>query len=205
MSRWAGRLADGTAETRSRGPCGRCPPVGLGLATLGIWFAIFAPVWVVVIVAVVLVRRRRARYPQTPDPEPEVGGRAGLGRVGRLGGQAGANDTRSTFHRDGFCGPRRQRCAPLAPEGEGPGLPPGGHIEENEDPVQAALREVCEETGLRAAVVPTSECYRTRLSDSGAAALHDHGGGHRRPRAGVSPSHRHDLLLSFGRSARASQ
>ena len=38
--------------------------VGLGLTTLGIWFVIFAPVWVVVIVAVVLVRRRRARYPQ---------------------------------------------------------------------------------------------------------------------------------------------
>ena len=36
-------------------------------------------------------------------------------------------------------------------------LPPGGHIEENEDPVQAALREVYEETGLRAEVVPTSE------------------------------------------------
>ena len=36
-------------------------------------------------------------------------------------------------------------------------LPPGGHIEENEDPVQAAIREVYEETGLRAEVVPTSE------------------------------------------------
>ena len=36
-------------------------------------------------------------------------------------------------------------------------LPPGGHIEENEDPVQAALREVHEETGLHAEVVPTSE------------------------------------------------
>ena len=36
-------------------------------------------------------------------------------------------------------------------------LPPGGHIEENEDPVQAALREVHEETGLLAEIVPTSE------------------------------------------------
>ena len=36
-------------------------------------------------------------------------------------------------------------------------LPPGGHIEENEDPVQAALREVHEETGLHAEIVPTSE------------------------------------------------
>ena len=35
-------------------------------------------------------------------------------------------------------------------------LPPGGHIEPNEDPVQAVLREVSEETGLVARVVPTA-------------------------------------------------
>ena len=35
-------------------------------------------------------------------------------------------------------------------------LPPGGHIDENEDPVQAVLREISEETGVEAAVVPTS-------------------------------------------------
>ena len=35
------------------------------------------------------------------------------------------------------------------------GLPPGGHIEPNEDPVQAVLREVAEETGVEAEVVPT--------------------------------------------------
>ena len=34
-------------------------------------------------------------------------------------------------------------------------LPPGGHIEPNEDPVQAVLREVEEETGVNAEVVPT--------------------------------------------------
>ena len=34
-------------------------------------------------------------------------------------------------------------------------LPPGGHIEANEDPVQAVLREVEEETGVKAVVVPT--------------------------------------------------
>ena len=33
-------------------------------------------------------------------------------------------------------------------------LPPGGHIEENEDPVQAVLRETREETGLETAVIP---------------------------------------------------
>ncbi|MDE2837157.1 MAG: NUDIX domain-containing protein [Chloroflexota bacterium] len=33
-------------------------------------------------------------------------------------------------------------------------LPPGGHVEANEDPVQAVLREVEEETGIRAEVVP---------------------------------------------------
>ena len=36
-------------------------------------------------------------------------------------------------------------------------LPPGGHVEENEDPVQAVLREVEEETGIRAEVVPTPD------------------------------------------------
>ncbi len=33
-------------------------------------------------------------------------------------------------------------------------LPPGGHIEPNEDPVQAVLREVLEETGITAEVIP---------------------------------------------------
>ena len=34
-------------------------------------------------------------------------------------------------------------------------LPPGGHIEPNEDPVEAVLREVLEETGLEVRVVST--------------------------------------------------
>ena len=35
-------------------------------------------------------------------------------------------------------------------------LPPGGHVEPNEDPVQAVIREALEETGLEVEVVPTS-------------------------------------------------
>ncbi len=34
-------------------------------------------------------------------------------------------------------------------------LPPGGHIEADEDPIQAVLREVLEETGLAVEVIPT--------------------------------------------------
>jgi 8-oxo-dGTP pyrophosphatase MutT (NUDIX family) len=33
-------------------------------------------------------------------------------------------------------------------------MPPGGHIEPNEDPVQAVLREIHEETGIVAEVIP---------------------------------------------------
>jgi 8-oxo-dGTP pyrophosphatase MutT (NUDIX family) len=34
-------------------------------------------------------------------------------------------------------------------------MPPGGHIEPNEDPVEAVLREIHEETGIVAEVIPT--------------------------------------------------
>ena len=34
-------------------------------------------------------------------------------------------------------------------------LPPGGHVESDEDPVQAVLREVKEETGLDVEIIPT--------------------------------------------------
>ena len=36
-------------------------------------------------------------------------------------------------------------------------LPPGGHIEPDEDPVQAILREVKEETGLDVQLIPTQQ------------------------------------------------
>ena len=35
-------------------------------------------------------------------------------------------------------------------------MPPGGHIEPHEDPVQAVLREIREETGLSAEVIPSA-------------------------------------------------
>ncbi|MBN19510.1 MAG: DNA mismatch repair protein MutT [Chloroflexi bacterium] len=36
-------------------------------------------------------------------------------------------------------------------------LPPGGHIEVNEDPVEAVLREIFEETGLKVEILSTRE------------------------------------------------
>lgn len=39
-------------------------------------------------------------------------------------------------------------------------LPPGGHIEPNEDPVQAVLREAREETGLEAQLLPAVTPFR---------------------------------------------
>ena len=39
-------------------------------------------------------------------------------------------------------------------------LPPGGHIEQDEDPHQAVLREAQEETGFPVVVLPTASPYR---------------------------------------------
>ncbi|MCY3886508.1 MAG: NUDIX domain-containing protein [Chloroflexi bacterium] len=38
-------------------------------------------------------------------------------------------------------------------------LPPGGHIEPDEDPLEAALRETMEETGIAVTVLPISEPF----------------------------------------------
>ena len=38
-------------------------------------------------------------------------------------------------------------------------LPPGGHIEPNEDPIQAARREALEETGIVVEILPTSNAF----------------------------------------------
>jgi len=45
-------------------------------------------------------------------------------------------------------------------------LPPGGHIEENELPTDAVLREIFEETGIRASIIPNNrgiECGEMEL------------------------------------------
>jgi 8-oxo-dGTP pyrophosphatase MutT (NUDIX family) len=38
-------------------------------------------------------------------------------------------------------------------------VPPGGHLEANEDPVTAVLREIREETGLQAKVLPLGQTF----------------------------------------------
>ena len=38
-------------------------------------------------------------------------------------------------------------------------LPPGGHVEPNEDPVEAVLREIMEETGMTVEIVPTAPAF----------------------------------------------
>ena len=48
-------------------------------------------------------------------------------------------------------------------------LPPGGHIEANEDPVQAVLREVKEETGLDVQIIPTQQTHEISNLDQVAA------------------------------------
>lgn len=56
-------------------------------------------------------------------------------------------------------------------------LPPGGHVEENEDPIQAVLREVHEETGLRVEILATTRTFEyaapMQLTAPAAMALYD--------------------------------
>jgi 8-oxo-dGTP pyrophosphatase MutT (NUDIX family) len=44
-------------------------------------------------------------------------------------------------------------------------LPPGGHIEENEDPIQALKREVLEETGLLIDIINTSSTVAKKFQN----------------------------------------
>ena len=57
-------------------------------------------------------------------------------------------------------------------------LPPGGHIEENELPDDALLREIFEETGIKAKIIPTqklglSEKYCKELAQPFVVLLED--------------------------------
>ena len=51
-------------------------------------------------------------------------------------------------------------------------LPPGGHIEQNEDPVEAVLREVKEETGLSVDVIRSDRKLRFQYPLSVASPEH---------------------------------
>ena len=81
-------------------------------------------------------------------------------------------------------------------------MPPGGHIEPNEDPVQAALREVREETGLVCEIIPTTPTPRLRLPGAAPRALHHPRRGHRaRPTRWARPRrpHKHIDMIYFVR------
>jgi len=76
-------------------------------------------------------------------------------------------------------------------------LPPGGHIEPDEDPVQAVLREVIEETGLAVEIVgalPFAYAHPPQLAVPAAMAVYDI------PRDGSLPGpHQHIDLIYFTR------
>ena len=81
-------------------------------------------------------------------------------------------------------------------------LPPGGHIEANEDPLQAVLREVREETGLDVEVVagaPFAYTLPPQLPAPAAMAVYDI------PRDGsLDGPHQHIDLIYFTRPLAAS-
>ena len=79
------------------------------------------------------------------------------GRVAGGGGRCYARPVERHFTVSGFVS--QQGHTALHWHRLGLWLPPGGHIEPDEDPITAVLREVREETGLVAEVVPTAHAY----------------------------------------------
>lgn len=81
-------------------------------------------------------------------------------------------------------------------------LPPGGHINENEDPVQAVLREINEEAGVIAEVVPTGPSldltYPSQIHSPFAIMLED-------IQDPVNGYHQHIDLIYFCRISGSSQ
>jgi len=75
-------------------------------------------------------------------------------------------------------------------------MPPGGHVDPDEEPHEAALREVMEETGLACEVVPTGEqhgfAYPRQLPTPVAVLLED-------IPAGKDVAHQHIDLIYFVR------
>ena len=80
-------------------------------------------------------------------------------------------------------------------------LPPGGHIEPDEDPVQALCREAEEETGVAIEVLPTSDSFLyeepTQLPAPVTIMLEDI------PATPEEPAHQHIDLVYFTRPGKA--
>ena len=116
------------------------------LTVIVIWLAIFSPFWGAIVALVWFIVRRRARR-RTESRE----------RLAAEGTATGRRDRMTTRHFTATAFVVRGDSVALHwhPKVKA-WLPPGGHIEPNEDPVQAVLRETKEETGIEAEVVPTS-------------------------------------------------
>ncbi|HEY8490691.1 MAG TPA: NUDIX domain-containing protein [Dehalococcoidia bacterium] len=78
-------------------------------------------------------------------------------------------------------------------------LPPGGHVDPDEDPLEALLREVKEETGLEVEVLPPRERFtgwdRPRQIPPPVTILVEE-----IPPIGEEPAHRHVDLIYFTRA-----
>jgi len=71
-------------------------------------------------------------------------------------------------------------------------LPPGGHIELHEDPIEAALREVKEETGLEVELVGSTESFNGDVKSLLPPRFLN--------RMAVKPGHEHIDMIYFAKS-----